>query len=91
MKSSPMTSACSRRIYAARAFWEPHLHEWVLEDGWVRNFADGQVVDYKPFSVQPFKELNEAPSYFKKEVKPSEQMSVLELRQLHQETQAERV
>lgn len=69
-----------RRIYAARAFWEPHLHEWMLWHGWVRNFSDGKVVAYKPFSVSAFKELNETPSYFKKEVKPSAQMSALELR-----------
>ena len=30
--------------------------------------------------LQTFKELTEEPSYFKKEVKPSEQMSALELR-----------
>lgn len=69
-----------RRIYASRAFWEPHIHEWVLENGWVRDFSNGHVQDYQPFSVHTFKELNEPPPYFKKEVKPSEQMSVLELR-----------
>jgi len=79
------TFSLRRRIYAARAFWEPHLHEWVLENGWVRDFADGRVEDYKPFSVDTFKELDENPAYFKKEVKPSEQMSVLELRRYIQE------
>lgn len=69
-----------RRIYAARAFWEPHIHEWVLENGWVRDFSDGHVQDYHPFSVSTFGELREPPSYFKKEVKPSEQMSAMELR-----------
>ncbi|HVB29524.1 MAG TPA: LPS export ABC transporter permease LptF [Terriglobia bacterium] len=77
---SPDAFRLKRRIYAARAFWEPHIQEWVLEDGWVRDFSDGRVTDYSPFSVHAFKQLNEAPSYFKKEVKPSEQMSVLELR-----------
>ena len=33
-----------------------------------------------PFSVATFRELTEEPGYFKKEVKPSEQMSALELR-----------
>ena len=70
-----------RRIYAARAFWEPHIQRWVLEDGWVRDFSGGSVTDYQPFAVRSFSELDEAPAYFKKEVKPSEQMSVLELRQ----------
>ena len=76
----PHNFSLRRRIYAVRAFWEPHIHEWVLEDGWVRDFAKGQVKDYMAFSVGTFKELNEKPAYFKKEVKPSEQMSVLELR-----------
>ena len=70
-----------RRIYAARAFWEPHIRRWVLEDGWTRDFENGHITDYQPFAVRTFNELDEAPSYFKKEVKPSEQMSVLELRQ----------
>lgn len=77
----PDTFRLKRRIYAARGFWEPHLRRWVLEDGWVRDFSDGRVTDYQPFAVHTFGEMDEAPSYFKKEVKPSEQMSVLELRQ----------
>lgn len=77
---SPDAFRLKRRIYAARAFWEPHISEWVLEDGWVRDFVDGRVTAYHSFSVHTFKELDEHPSYFKKEVKPSEQMSVLELR-----------
>jgi LPS export ABC transporter permease LptG len=76
----PNAFRLKRRIYAARAFWEPHIHRWVLEDGWIRDFADGRVTDYQPFAVHTFSELDEAPSYFKKEVKPSEQMSALELR-----------
>ena len=76
----PSTFRLKRRIYAARAFWEPHIRRWVLEDGWMRDFTDGRVADYQPFAVHTFGELDEAPSYFKKEVKPSEQMSAMELR-----------
>jgi LPS export ABC transporter permease LptF/LPS export ABC transporter permease LptG len=76
----PTAFRLKRRIYAARAFWEPHIRRWVLEDGWARDFVDGRVTDYQPFAVHTFSEVDEAPSYFKKEVKPSEQMSVLELR-----------
>ena len=76
----PNSFRLKRRIYAARAFWEPHIREWVLEDGWVRDFSGGKVTDYQPFAVHIFNELDEPPSYFKKEVKPSEQMSVMELR-----------
>jgi len=70
-----------RRLYAERAFWEPQIRRWVLENGWTRDFSNQRVTDYQAFAVRTFDELNESPSYFKKEVKPSEQMSVLELRQ----------
>jgi LPS export ABC transporter permease LptG/LPS export ABC transporter permease LptF len=70
----------TRRIYAARAFWEPHVNGWVLENGWSRDLAADRVTAYTPFAVATFKELTEHPSYFKKEVKTSEQMSALELR-----------
>jgi LPS export ABC transporter permease LptG/LPS export ABC transporter permease LptF len=76
----PHTFQLTRRIYAARAFWEPPIHGWVLENGWVRDLAGDRVVKYFPFSVSTFNEITEEPAYFKKEVRPSEQMSALELR-----------
>jgi lipopolysaccharide export system permease protein len=77
---NPQTFTMTRRIYAARAFWEPPLQSWVLERGWVRNLQGDQVARYTPFTMRSFPELKEPPGYFKKEVKPSAQMSVLELR-----------
>ncbi len=76
----PKTFTMTRRIYAARAFWEPPLQSWVLERGWVRDLSGDQVTEYTPFTMRSFPEMKEHPSYFKKEVKPSAQMSVLELR-----------
>ena len=69
-----------RRVYAKRAFWEPHIHEWILEDGWVRALQGDKVTRYNPFSVAAFKDLTQPPAYFKKDVRTSEQMNVLELR-----------
>ncbi len=69
----------TRRIYAARAFWEPHAGEWILEDGWERDLSRGRVTRYHPFALEPFRNLTEHPSYFKREVRTSDQMSVLEL------------
>ncbi len=69
-----------RRIYARRAFWEAPVQGWVLENGWVRELEGDRVTSYTPFSVAKFDELTEDPSYFKKEVKPSAQMSAWELR-----------
>jgi lipopolysaccharide export LptBFGC system permease protein LptF len=76
----PATFRMTRRLQAARAFWEASIHGWILENGWVRELKGDRVTTYMPFSVATFKQLNEEPSYFKKEVKPSEQMSALELR-----------
>jgi LPS export ABC transporter permease LptF/LPS export ABC transporter permease LptG len=76
----PSTFRMTRRLHAARAFWEASIHAWILENGWSRDLSGERVSHYMPFSVATFKELTEEPSYFKKEVKPSEQMSALELR-----------
>jgi LPS export ABC transporter permease LptG/LPS export ABC transporter permease LptF len=75
----------TRRIYAQRAFWEPHLGEWILENGWMRKLDGDRVVLYKTFSVAGFPKLTERPSYFETEVRTSEQMSVLELRRYIEE------
>ncbi len=76
----PNTFRITRRIYASRAFWEAPIHGWVLENGWVRNLDGDRVTAYMPFSVAKFDELTEEPTYFKKEVRPSAQMSAWELR-----------
>ena len=76
----PQTFHLKRRIYASRAIWEPPLRGWVLENGWVRDLEGPRVTAYMPFSVAKFDEVSEEPQYFKKEVKPSAQMSAWELR-----------
>lgn len=73
------TFRMTRRIYATRAFWDPPIHGWIFENGWVRELQGDRVTSYMPFSVATFRELTEEPAYFKKEVKPSEQMSAREL------------
>jgi LPS export ABC transporter permease LptF/LPS export ABC transporter permease LptG len=77
----PVTFRMNRRIFAARAVWETPIHGWILENGWARDIDGDRVTKYTTFRVETFKELTEEPSYFKKEVKPSEQMSAFELRQ----------
>jgi LPS export ABC transporter permease LptF/LPS export ABC transporter permease LptG len=76
----PDTFRMTRRLQAARAVWEPSIHGWILENGWSRDFNGDRVTKFATFPVATFKELAEEPGYFKKEVKPSEQMSALELR-----------
>ena len=69
-----------RRVFAARATWEPTLNTWVLTGGWVRDFANGRVTNYVPFKAYSLAELSEAPSYFRREVLQSDQMNWRELR-----------
>ncbi len=76
---NPQTFHMTRRIYATRAFWESHIRAWILENGWARELEGDRVSNYIPFSVATFRELNEEAAYFKKEVRPSEQMSAAEL------------
>jgi LPS export ABC transporter permease LptF/LPS export ABC transporter permease LptG len=77
----PKTFALRRRIFARRAHWEPILHSWVLEEGWVRDFENERVVRYRPFTVDTFPEVDEPPSYFRREVLQSYQMNWRQLGQ----------
>ena len=81
----PGTFTLRRRIYAGRAVWEEAAHGWALENGWARDLSGDKVTTYSPFAVANFEELNEQPQYFKKDVKPSAQMSAWELRDYIQE------
>ncbi|HEX4002773.1 MAG TPA: LptF/LptG family permease [Candidatus Acidoferrales bacterium] len=72
----PTTFQIRRRIYAARATWEPSESIWVLTGGWVRDFdADGQVTRYDPFTATSLPELTEPPNYFRREVRQYYQMN----------------
>jgi LPS export ABC transporter permease LptG/LPS export ABC transporter permease LptF len=78
------TFRMTRRIYATRAFWEEPMRDWVLENGWMRELQGDRVTAYLPFSVATVQGLTheataEEPPYFKKEMKPSAQMSAREL------------
>jgi len=77
----PKTFELDRRVFASRAHWEPILHSWVLEEGWVRDFDNQRVVSYRPFTVSTFPEIDEPPSYFRREVLQSYQMNWQQLGQ----------
>ena len=76
----PATFQMRRRVFATRARWLDTERVWVLESGWVRDFADGTVVRYDPFKVTTLPELVEPPSYFNREVIQAFQMSWRDLR-----------
>lgn len=76
----PKTFALNRRVYAARASWEPQQGAWILETGWIRDFQGGKVSRYAEFNVIELPEVNEPPAYFTREVRQSSEMDWFELR-----------
>jgi len=76
----PGTFTLSRRIYAESAHWDPAAGHWEFENGWERVFANGDTVtNYHTFDESSFGEIHETPVYFKKEERPSQEMSYSEL------------
>lgn len=71
----PRSFALRRRVYARQADWQPALHAWVLEQGWIRDFRGQTPVAYYPFKVATLPELSEPPTYFQREVLQSYQMN----------------
>ena len=75
----PKTFALQREISAERAQWQPSLKTWVFEKGWSRDIRGTVEMKFEPFQATTFRELDEPPSYFIKEVKQDKQMNYIEL------------
>jgi LPS export ABC transporter permease LptG/LPS export ABC transporter permease LptF len=76
----PGSFILSRRIYAESAHWDAPANHWDFENGWERAFANGDTVtSYHAFQQASFSEIHETPGYFKKEERPSQEMSYSEL------------
>jgi LPS export ABC transporter permease LptG len=71
----PSTFALSRRIFAARVFWDPGTGSWSFQNGWQREIAGASVIQYREFNQTSFAEIHEEPSYFKKESLQSQEMN----------------
>lgn len=76
----PRTFAITERIYAERAHWSEVTQRWIYEQGWVRKLNGDSIESYKQFDVTAFSQFSEPPTYFKKEIKQSSEMSFEELR-----------
>ncbi len=76
----PGTFALTRRIFASSAHWDPQTARWVFDDGWQRTFQGETIRSYSTFATTSFPEIREQPSYFKKEERPSQEMSYDELK-----------
>ncbi|HMF65721.1 MAG TPA: LPS export ABC transporter permease LptF [Edaphobacter sp.] len=75
----PNTFILKRRIFAASARWNPDVSTWIFGNGWQRTFSGETIASYQPFTVASFPEIHEQPTYFKKEDRPSQEMSYNEL------------
>jgi lipopolysaccharide export LptBFGC system permease protein LptF len=71
----PNTFTLKRRIFATSVRWDPNVNRWIFDNGWQRTFAGETIASYQPFTVATFPEVHEAPNYFKKEDKQSQEMS----------------
>lgn len=71
----PSTFALSRRIFAARVFWDSDAGAWKFQNGWVRDFEGANQKNFREFINTSFSEISEDPSYFKKESVPSQEMN----------------
>jgi LPS export ABC transporter permease LptG len=67
-----------RRLYARRAAWDESKQEWVLENGWERQFEGERLIAYEPFK-QLRVQLAERPDYFKKDPRGASSMTMAEL------------
>ncbi len=79
-KFDPATFQLKGRIYADRAYWDDRLQLWIATKGWQRSVQGSAIENYRAFDVATLTAMNEAPSYFKKEVKQSSEMNYEELR-----------
>ncbi len=80
----PKTWRLRERLYARRAVWDPVGRSYDLEHGWRR--VTGLNSTFHPFRLQRVRAIGrdpggeiEPPSYFKREVKPSDTMGFGEL------------
>ena len=71
----PHTFALSRRIFAARVFWDADKNSWRFQNGWERRFSGSNQIDYREFINTTFSEIREEPYYFKKESLQSQEMN----------------
>jgi LPS export ABC transporter permease LptG len=71
----PKTFDLRREISAERAQWQPSLHTWIFQNGWVREIGG----KFERFQVRTFPELDEPPDYFLKKLEQDKQMNFQEL------------
>ncbi|WP_420237287.1 LPS export ABC transporter permease LptG [Telmatobacter bradus] len=76
---NPATFALSRRIFAGRATWDENSSTWRFQNGWSREMNGAETTGYREFKQTSFSEIQEDPSYFKKENLQSQEMNFHQL------------
>ena len=71
----PSTFSITRRIFAARVFWDDDSDTWVFQHGWERDLDGANVKHYQEFKSTSFAEIHEEPGYFVKENRQSQEMN----------------
>jgi LPS export ABC transporter permease LptG/LPS export ABC transporter permease LptF len=75
----PSTFSISRRIFAARVYWDADTDSWVFQNGWVRDFEGANQEGFREFKNTNFSEIHEEPGYFSKESWQSQEMNFEQL------------
>jgi lipopolysaccharide export LptBFGC system permease protein LptF len=76
----PSTFSLTRRIFAAKVFWNSDTGSWVFQNGWERDFEGATQKRYQEFRNTTFAEIHEEPTYFKKESLQSQEMNFGQLK-----------
>ncbi len=71
----PHTFSLSRRIFAAKVFWDDEKNMWRFQNGWERQLSGANQTQFREFINTTFPEIHEEPSYFKKESLQSQEMN----------------
>jgi LPS export ABC transporter permease LptG/LPS export ABC transporter permease LptF len=71
----PSTFQLTRRITAARVFWDDNSGTWRFQNGWQRDFQGATINEFREFRQTSYSEIHEDPGYFKKESVPAQEMN----------------
>ena len=71
----PATFALTRRIFAAKALWDPGTDSWRFENGWENDIEGDHTSGFQQFAQTSFPEIHEDPGYFNKESLQAQQMN----------------
>jgi LPS export ABC transporter permease LptG len=71
----PASFALTRRIFAAKAIWDPESASWHFQNGWENDIEGDHTKDFRQFTQTTFSEIHEDPGYFNKESLQAQEMN----------------